>query len=109
MYMYRLAAVLDTEVCELPEQQMSYTGSMRVGFRPTEADSEILNACRRPGETNSDVLRRGLRALRRQEWEERAREDMARIVADGEAPRSEADTWEYDEQAASTSPGRASP
>jgi hypothetical protein len=57
---------------------------MSVGFRPTEADAEILSTCKRAGETNSDVLRRGPRALQRQEWEERAREDMARIAASGE-------------------------
>ncbi|RKS05328.1 hypothetical protein DFP74_0922 [Nocardiopsis sp. Huas11] len=71
---------------------------MSVGFRPTEADAEILNAYKRAGETNSDVLRRGLRALQRQEWEEQAREDMARIAADGEDLSGEPDAWEYDDQ-----------
>jgi hypothetical protein len=71
---------------------------MSVGFRPTEADAEILNTYKRAGETNSDVLRRGPRALQRREWEERAREDMARIAASREDVSGEPDAWEYDDQ-----------
>lgn len=70
---------------------------MSVGFRPTEADNEIIQAHKRPEETTSDVLRRALRALDRQRWESQAREDMERIAAAGEDLSEEPDEWGYDE------------
>ncbi|MFJ9893591.1 hypothetical protein ACIQPR_09675 [Streptomyces sp. NPDC091280] len=88
---------------------------MSVGFRPTEADNEIIDAHRRPGEATSDVLRRALRALDRQQWETQAREDMERIAASGEDLSEEPDDWGYDDQGeivdlrgshSSSSPGR---
>jgi len=67
---------------------------MSVGFRPTEEDLRIIEANRREGEKTSDVIRRALRLLDREAWEERARADMHRLK--GEDLSSEADTWEYD-------------
>ncbi|MCY0924254.1 hypothetical protein OS965_40190 [Streptomyces sp. H27-G5] len=53
---------------------------MSVGFRPTPADNEIIQANKRPEENTSDVLRRALRALDRQKWDDQARQDMERIA-----------------------------
>lgn len=69
---------------------------MSVGFRPTEADSELIEAHRRPGEATADVLRRALRALDQQRWAAQAREDMERIAASGEDLSEEPDEWGFD-------------
>ncbi|MFF8265000.1 hypothetical protein [Streptomyces virginiae] len=72
---------------------------MSVGFRPTPADNEIIQAHKRPEESTSDVLRRALRALDRQKWDEQARRDMERITASGEDLSDEPDDWsEQDEE-----------
>ncbi|WP_405812669.1 MULTISPECIES: hypothetical protein [unclassified Streptomyces] len=72
---------------------------MSVGFRPTPADNEIIQAHKRPEESTSDVLRRALRALDRQKWDEQARRDMERIAASGEDLSDEPDDWsEQDEE-----------
>jgi Arc/MetJ-type ribon-helix-helix transcriptional regulator len=68
-----------------------------VGFRPTDDDSRIIDSLRRDGESNSDVLRRGLRALERVEWEQQARADMARLADEGEDLSQLPDEWEYTE------------
>ncbi|MDT0388279.1 RAD23 family protein [Streptomyces dubilierae] len=70
---------------------------MSVGFRPTEADNEIIQGHKRPGESTSDVLRRALRALDREKWKAQARADMERIAAAGEDLSDEPDDWGYDE------------
>ncbi|MGW6865911.1 hypothetical protein [Streptomyces sp. NPDC054901] len=70
---------------------------MTVGFRPTPADEEIIQAHKRPEESTSDVLRRALRALDRQKWENQARQDMERIAASGEDLSDEPDAWTYDQ------------
>jgi hypothetical protein len=70
---------------------------MSVGFRPTEADNDIIQAHKRPDESTSDVLRRALRALDREKWQAQAREDMERITASGEDLSAEPDEWGYDE------------
>ncbi|MFI8916411.1 hypothetical protein ACIGW4_32975 [Streptomyces sp. NPDC053513] len=70
---------------------------MSVGFRPTEDDTEIIEALKRPGEKTSDVLRRAIRALEREEWQRQAHADMERIVASGENLADEPDEWGYDE------------
>ncbi|WP_338906352.1 hypothetical protein [Streptomyces nigra] len=70
---------------------------MSVGFRPTEDDTEIIEALKRPGEKTSDVLRRALRALEREEWQRQALTDMERIAASGENLAEEPDEWEHDE------------
>ena len=67
---------------------------MSVGFRPTEEDLRIIEANRRKDEKTSDVIRRALRLLDREAWEERARADMDRLKS--EDLSAEADAWEYD-------------
>jgi Arc/MetJ-type ribon-helix-helix transcriptional regulator len=67
---------------------------MSVGFRPTEEDLRVIEANRREGEKTSDVIRRALRLLDREAWEERARADMHRLR--NEDLSAEADAWEYD-------------
>jgi len=52
---------------------------MNVGFRPTEEDLRVIEANRREDEKTSDVIRRALRLLDREAWEERARADMHRL------------------------------
>ena len=66
-----------------------------VGFRPTEEDLRVIEANRREGEKTSDVIRRALRLLDREAWEERARADMRRLRS--EELSAEADEWEYDD------------
>jgi hypothetical protein len=67
---------------------------MSVGFRPTEEDLRVIEANRRQDEKTSDVIRRALRLLDREAWEERARADMHRLKS--EDLSNEADAWEYD-------------
>jgi hypothetical protein len=69
---------------------------MSVGFRPTAEDLGVIEANRREGEKTSDVIRRALRLLDREAWEERARADMRRLS--DEDLSSEPDAWEYDSQ-----------
>jgi antitoxin ParD1/3/4 len=68
---------------------------MSIGFRPAEEDLRVIEANRREGEKTSDVIRRALRLLDREAWEERARADMYRLR--NEDLSAEADSWEYDE------------
>jgi hypothetical protein len=68
---------------------------MSVGFRPTEEDLRVIEANRRHDEKTSDVIRRALRLLDREAWEERARADMHRLK--GEDLSAETDTWDYDD------------
>jgi Arc/MetJ-type ribon-helix-helix transcriptional regulator len=68
---------------------------MSVGFRPTEEDLRVIEANRREGEKTSDVIRRALRLLDREAWEDRARADMHQLRS--EDLSGEADAWEYDE------------
>ena len=67
---------------------------MSVGFRPTEEDLRVIEANRRQDEKTSDVIRRALRLLDREAWEERARADMHGLR--NEDLSAEADEWEYD-------------
>ncbi len=67
---------------------------MSVGFRPTEEDLRLVEANRRPDEKTSDVIRRALRLLDREAWEERARADMRRLRS--EDLSAEADDWEFE-------------
>ena len=66
---------------------------MSVGFRLTAEDLRIVEANRRPDEETSDVIRRALRLLDREAWEDRARADMYRPRT--EDLSAEADAWEY--------------
>jgi hypothetical protein len=68
---------------------------MSVGFRPTPEDLSVIEANRREGEKTSDVIRRALRLLDREAWEERAREDMRRLRS--EDLSADPDEWDYDE------------
>jgi hypothetical protein len=67
---------------------------MSVGFRSTEEDLRVIETNRRKDEKTSDVIRRALRLLDREAWEERARADMHRLR--NEDLSAEADEWEYD-------------
>jgi Arc/MetJ-type ribon-helix-helix transcriptional regulator len=67
---------------------------MSVGFRPTEEELRVIETNRRDGEKTSDVIRRALRLLDREAWEERARADMHRLR--NEDLSAEADAWQYD-------------
>ncbi|HLJ99468.1 MAG TPA: hypothetical protein VKU39_06120 [Streptosporangiaceae bacterium] len=67
---------------------------MSVGFRPTEEDLRVIEANRRADEKTSDVIRRALRLLDREAWEDRARADMHRLRS--EDLSAEPDQWEYD-------------
>jgi hypothetical protein len=67
---------------------------MSVGFRPTEEDLRVIAANRRADEKTSDVIRRALRLLDREAWEDRARADMRRLRS--EDLSAEADAWAYD-------------
>ena len=75
-------------------ERLLYDRSMSVGFRPTEEDLRVIEANRRQDEKTSDVIRRALRLLDREAWEERARADMHRLKS--EDLSAEADAWEYD-------------
>jgi antitoxin ParD1/3/4 len=68
---------------------------MSVGFRPTEDDHRIIEAHRRQGEKTSDVIRRALRLLDREAWDEQARVDMYRLR--DEDLSDEPDDWAYAE------------
>lgn len=70
---------------------------MSIGFRPSHEDAEIIQANKRPDESTADVLRRALRALDRERWEQQAHEDMERIAASGEDLSDEPDDWGFDE------------
>jgi hypothetical protein len=67
---------------------------MSVGFRPTAEDLQVIEANRREDEKTSDVIRRALRLLDREAWEDRARADMHRLRS--EDLSGAADEWEYD-------------
>ncbi len=66
---------------------------MSVGFRPTEEDLRVIEANRRENEKTSDVIRRALRLLDREAWEERARADMQRLRS--EDLSAEPNAWDY--------------
>jgi hypothetical protein len=75
-------------------QQLLYDKCVSVGFRPTEEDLRVIEANRRADEKTSDVIRRALRMLDREAWEERARADMHRLRS--EDLSAEPDAWDYD-------------
>lgn len=63
-----------------------------ISFRPSEDDERIIDAAQDPGESRSDVIRRGLRLLEREVWVEQARKDTARLK-DEDLSEEEEDTW----------------
>jgi hypothetical protein len=62
-------------------------------FWPTGEDVRILDAELRPGESDTDVLRRALRALERRSWRGQAYADMQRIAEVGDDLGDEPDEW----------------
>lgn len=62
-----------------------------ISFRPSEDDERIIDAAQDPGESRSDVIRRGLRLLEREVWVEQARKDTARLK--DEDLSEEEDAW----------------
>jgi Arc/MetJ-type ribon-helix-helix transcriptional regulator len=66
---------------------------LNVGIHFTEEESKIIEALKRPGERPSDVLRRALRSLEREEWRKQAEVDMEQITASGENLADEPDDW----------------
>lgn len=62
-----------------------------LNLRATDEDLALLASLRRPGETVSDVLRRGLRAAQILERRELMREE-SRVVAADPADRAESQT-----------------
>ncbi len=65
------------------------------GFKPTEEDQRIVNENRQEGESITDVMRRALRLLDQQRWEDQARADMYRLRDEDLSDESPA--WERDE------------
>jgi hypothetical protein len=63
----------------------------QVAFRPTEEDRRIIESAKRPDEGVTDVIRRALRLLAREDWLRQARED-AEHLAD-EDLSAEHDAW----------------
>jgi Arc/MetJ-type ribon-helix-helix transcriptional regulator len=51
-----------------------------IGFRPTEEDARIIEAATREGESTSEVIRRALRLLEREQWLGQARSDAERLA-----------------------------
>jgi antitoxin ParD1/3/4 len=62
-----------------------------IGFRPTVEDERILATAAYQGETTSDVIRRGLRALDHEHWLQVARKEAARLA--DEDLSTELDSW----------------
>ncbi|GAA1111881.1 hypothetical protein [Nocardiopsis composta] len=62
-----------------------------IGFRPTAEDRRIIRFVMREGERTSDVIRRALRALERESWLKKAREDAERLSDENLA--DEEDAW----------------
>ncbi|MFE6451334.1 hypothetical protein [Nocardiopsis dassonvillei] len=67
---------------------------MSTGFRPNEDGGQLIERLKRPGESTSELTRRGLRALAGEEDRRRAYEDMIRIAESGENLADEPDEWE---------------
>lgn len=66
-------------------------GTSQVAFRPTEEDRRIIEAAKRPDEGVTDVIRRALRLLEREDWLKQAREDAERLA--DEELSAEEDAW----------------
>ncbi len=63
----------------------------QVAFRPTEEDRLIIEASKRPNEGVTDVIRRALRLLAREDWLKQARADAERLA--DEELSAEQDAW----------------
>lgn len=62
-----------------------------IGFRPTDDDERILREAAHPGESRSDTLRRALRLLDHERWQEQFRVD-AEALKD-EDVNAEPEAW----------------
>lgn len=65
--------------------------SSQVAFRPTEEDRRIIESAKRPDEGVTEVIRRALRLLEREEWLKQARGDAERLA--DEDLSEEGDAW----------------
>jgi antitoxin ParD1/3/4 len=63
----------------------------QVAFRPTEEDRRIIESAKRPDEGVTDVIRRALRLLAREDWLRQARVDAERLA--DEDLSGEQDAW----------------
>lgn len=71
---------------------LSYTRNMAtITFRPTVDDERIIDRARRDDENTTDVIRRALRLLDREEWLAQARIDAAALR--DEDLNAEPDAW----------------
>ncbi|MEV0404864.1 hypothetical protein [Actinoallomurus sp. NPDC050550] len=66
-------------------------GTSQIAFRPTEEDRRIIDAAKRSDEGVTDVIRRALRLLEREDWLKQARADAERLA--DEDLSSEEDSW----------------
>lgn len=62
-----------------------------ITFRPSADDEQIIDRARHTDENTTDVIRRALRLLDREQWLTRARSDAARLA--DENLNDEADAW----------------
>lgn len=62
-----------------------------IGFRPNEADREILARAHEEGLTDTEAIRKALALLDRDLWWRGARSDMERLA--GEDLTTEPDSW----------------
>lgn len=69
-----------------------------ISFRPTVEDRKIIEKVQkyREGITPTEVIRRGLRSLQRDEWRERAAMDAWRLR--DEDLSNQPDDWSYDDE-----------
>ena len=65
--------------------------SSQVAFRATEEDRRIIESAKRPDEGVTEVIRRALRLLEREEWLKQARGDAERLA--DEDLSEEGDAW----------------
>lgn len=67
-----------------------------IGFRANAEDERIIRAAMRENERPSDVIRRALRVLQRDTWQERVRRSSRDARRqDGEDLSDEQDGWRY--------------
>ncbi len=73
---------------------LAYPGCMatsQLAFRPTDEDRRIIESAKRPDESVTDVIRRALQLLERENWLKRARADAERLA--DEDLSGEEDAW----------------
>ena len=62
-----------------------------MAFRPTDEDRRIIESAKRPDESVTDVIRRALRSLAREDWLWQARKEAGRLA--DENLSAEQDAW----------------